>query len=99
MIGFRVDIGVSAGENGVQHVRGDPSGEGVLLAWVITADKQHIAWRLRISQPDLGAMTERRTRPRQRESAAAEHRPYRLPGKSAKADDDPQVSGREAEFG
>ena len=30
----------------------------VLLTWVITADEQHFARCLRISQPDLGAVTE-----------------------------------------
>ena len=56
--------GAGAGENGVQHGRGNPSGEGVLLTWVITADEQHFGRCLRIPQPDLGAVTECRTRPR-----------------------------------
>ena len=96
MIGFRVgtgiDVGVGAGKNGVEHRRSHPAGECVLLAWVITADEQHFARCLLIGQPDLGTVTEPRARPRQRETALAEYRPYRLPGKSAKAHDNPQVS-------
>ena len=103
MVSFRVgrgiDAGAGAGENGVQHVRGYPSGECVLLTRVITADEQHFARCLRIVQPDLGAVTESRARPRQREPALAEYRPYRPPGKSAQAHDYPQVSGHEAKFG
>ena len=76
MISFRVGRGIhagaGAGENGVQHVRGHPSGECVLLTWVITADEQHFARCLRIVQPDFGAVTEPRARPRQRKSALAE---------------------------
>ena len=85
-------MGSGAGENGVQHGRGHPSGECVLLTWVITADEQHFARCLLIGQPDLGTMTEPRARPRQRESALAEYRPYRLPGKSTQANDYSQVS-------
>ena len=50
-------------------------------------------------EPDLGAVPERRAGPRQRESALAEYRPYRLPGKSAQANDNPQVASHQAELG
>jgi hypothetical protein len=97
MISFRVGTGIHVGtgadENGVQHSRSHPAGECVLLAWVITADEEHFARRLRIGQPDLGTVTELRARPRHRETALTEYRPYRLPGKSTKANDYPQVSG------
>ena len=97
MISFRVGTGIHVGtgadENGVQHSRSHPAGECVLLAWVITADEQYFARCLRIGQPDLGTVTELRARPRQRETALTEYRPYRVPGKSAKANDYLQVSG------
>ena len=97
MISFRVgtgiDVGLGTGKNGVEHRRSHPAGECVLLAWVITTDEQHFARCLLIGQPDLGTVTEPRARPRQRETALAEYRPYRLPGKSAKANDYSQVSG------
>src|SRR6266566_7353072 len=92
-------MGAGAGENGVQHVRGHPSGECVLLTWVITADEHHFARCLRLYQPDFGAVTEPRPRPRPRKSALAEYRPYGLPGESAQAHDYPQVSGYKAKFG
>jgi hypothetical protein len=92
-VGTGIDVGVGAGENRVEHRRSHPAGECVLLAWVITADEQHFARCLLIGQPDFGTVTEPRAWPRQRETALAEHRPYRLPGKSAKANDYSQVSG------
>ena len=97
MISFRVstgiDVGAGADENGVEHRRSHPAGECVLLTWVITADEQHFARCLLIGQADLGTVTEPRARPRQRETGLTEYRPYRLPGKSAEANDYSQVSG------
>src|SRR5690349_11444092 len=41
VIRFRGRVGLSAGEDGVEHGRRDTAGERVLLARVITADEQH----------------------------------------------------------
>src|SRR5271165_1635956 len=93
LVGFRVGAGMSEGENGVKHGRSDAAGERVLLTWVVTADERHFAPYLRVLQPNLGAVTKRLPRPRKGESALAEHRPYRLPGKSTQTNDNPQFSG------
>src|SRR5271166_129989 len=98
-IGFRIGVAAGEGENGIQHCRGDAAGERVLLTWMVTADEHHFVRCLRVLQPHLRAVTERRARPREGESALAEHRPYRLPGKSTQANDNPQFGGDQTEFG
>jgi CelD/BcsL family acetyltransferase involved in cellulose biosynthesis len=81
--------GSRPGKNRVDHVTGDAAGEGILLARVEAAEDEQTTFFFPGSHYDLGAVTERRAWPRCRIARLSEHRPERLPGKPAEADDHP----------
>ena len=74
------------------------AGKGVLLAWVVAAEEQHVRLAFAAAAP-----SRRRARtpggasaPRSR---ACQHRPERLPGEPAQADDHPQGRGHHPQLG
>ena len=82
-------------EDRIQHARGDPASERVLLTRVITADQNQVAAGPGAGQRDLGAVPEGRPGPGRRVTGIAQHRPQRLPGVPAQADDDAKDPAQE----
>src|SRR5215472_9728746 len=88
-------------ENVIEHGRCHPARERVLLAGVVAADEQDLASARSAggrSQPGFYAVTEGGPGPRQRETGRAQHRPHRLPGEPAQADDNPDRRGHPREL-
>src|SRR5258708_7926656 len=89
-----------AGEDRVEHFGRDPSGEGVLLAWVVAAKQQE--WRdllSRVANLDGGAVRECRARPRCFPAGGDQRRPKRLPGEATEAYDHPQRRRHQGQLG
>src|SRR6266851_5269666 len=88
-------------EHFIQHGRGDPAGEGVLLARVVAAEDTErlpAAAARRERHRDGRAVPELRARPWHREPSRAQRRPQRLPGEPAEADDDPDLGDQPREL-
>src|SRR5215467_3513638 len=86
-------VPASALEHRVEHLAGDPAGEGVLLARVVAAEHQ---------QPGdlhLGSVAEARPRIRHADPARAQLTPDRLPGEMTEAHDGGNARGDQVEFG
>src|SRR5580704_12878689 len=94
----QASLQASSPEDRVQHARGDPASERVLLTRVITADQDQVAAGSGAGQRDLCTVPEGWPGPGRRVARIAQYRPQRLPGVPAQADDDAKRSAPQADL-
>src|SRR5262245_23040672 len=81
-----------------EHRGGQPSSEGVVLAWVIAAEQVQLPITARVTQQRVDAVSEGRTRAGQLPSRLLEDGQQRLPRERAQDDDRAQGRPQEVQF-